>query len=45
MSDKVQVDSIPLSSEEIKDVKNFYSNPKEHKTGTLKELLEELHRD
>ncbi len=45
MSDTKQVDSPPLTDEEIKDIKEFYSNPKDHKVGTLKELLEELHGD
>ena len=35
----------PLSDEEIRDIKEFYSYPDEHKTGTLQELFDELHSD
>lgn len=45
MSDTIQADSPPLTAEEIKDVEDFYSHPEDHKVGTLKELLEELHSD
>lgn len=45
MSDTVQVDSPPLTVEEIKDVEDFYNHPEDHKAGTLKELLEDLHND
>ena len=45
MSDVKQIDSPPLSDEEIADIKEFYSNPKDHKVGTLKKLLDELHSD
>lgn len=43
MPDTIQVDSPPLTAEEIKDVEDFYSHPEDHKVGTLKELLGELH--
>lgn len=44
MSDTIQADSPPpLTAEEIKDVEDFYSHPEDHKVGTLKELLGELH--
>ena len=42
MPDTIQVDSPPLTYEEIKDVEDFYNHPEDHKVGTLKELLEEL---
>ena len=45
MSDTKHIESPPLSDEEIKDIKEFYSYPDEHKTGTLQELLDELHSD
>lgn len=40
-----QIDSPPLTEDEIADIEYFYSHPEEHKTYTLKELLEELHSD
>lgn len=45
MSDTIQADSPPLTAEEIKDIEDFYSHSEDHKVGTLKELLEELHSD
>lgn len=45
MSDAIQADSPPLTTEEIKDIEDFYSHMKDHKVGTLKELLDELHSD
>ncbi len=45
MSDIKQIDSPPLSDEEIADIKEFYNNPQDRKVVTLKELLEELHSD
>lgn len=43
MPDTIQTDSPPLTDDELKDVKDFYSHPENHKVGTLKELLEELY--
>ena len=43
MSDMIRTDSPPLTDEELKDVEDFYGHPENHKVGTLKELLEELH--
>ena len=31
-----------VSPEEIKDVKEFYTTKKDHKTGSLEELIKEL---
>ncbi len=45
MPETKQIDSPPLTDEEIKDIKEFYKHPEDHKVGTLKELLEELHSD
>lgn len=43
MPDTIQIDSPALTDDELKDVKDFYSHPENHRVGTLKELLEELH--
>ncbi len=45
MYDVKQIESPPLSDEEIKDVEEFYRHPEDHTVGTLKKLLEELHSD
>lgn len=45
MSKTKQIDSPPLSDEEIRDIEEFYNHPKDHKVGTLTELLDELHSD
>jgi hypothetical protein len=39
------IESPPLSEEEIKDIKEFYANKKDHKIRTLDEILEELHSE
>ena len=44
MPDTIQVDSPPLTDEEIKDVEDFYNHLEDRKVGTLKEF-EELHSD
>ncbi len=44
MSGTKQLESPPLSDEEIRDIKEFYAHPEGHKKGTLQELLDELHR-
>ena len=44
MSDTEQIESPPLSDEEIKDIKEFYAHPEDRKIVTFDELLEELHR-
>ncbi len=38
MSDALQVDSPPLSPEEMGDINDFYDNPEDHKVGILEEL-------
>ena len=43
MPDALQVDSPPLSPEEMEDINYFYDDPGDHKVGVLEELLEELH--
>ena len=40
-----QIDSPPLSSEEIADIEEFYNNPKDRRVVTLTELLAELNGD
>ncbi len=35
--------SPPLSDEEIQDINDFHNHPENRKTGTLSELLAELH--
>jgi hypothetical protein len=45
MSKTKQVDSPPLSDEEIDDIEEFYLHPEDHKIGSLDDLLKELHRD
>ena len=43
MSDTLQVDSLPLSPEEMGDINDFYDGPEDHKVDILEKLLEELH--
>ena len=43
MPGTLQVDSPPLSPEEMEDINDFYDDPGDHKVGVLEELLEELH--
>ena len=45
MPEAKQIDSPPLSDEEIKDIEEFYAHPEDRKIVTFDELLEELHSD
>ncbi len=44
MSKIKQIDSPPLTDEEIADIKEFYAHPEEHRVVTLEECLKELHK-
>ena len=37
------IDSPPLSAEEIRDIEDFYAHPEENTVSTLDEPLAELH--
>ena len=39
-----QIDSPPLSDEEMADIDEYYAHPEEHVQGTLEEFLKELHK-